>query len=595
MSCRPGERGRHAEVNTPDHPLGESAEAELLDHLVRQRWRVPIPYFVSAVVIAAIVWPAAPWWLAAAWLLLIALVIAAQQRFFAVEANRTAIPVARRLRKLVVLRILNGCCFALSLLLTPYLEQYGRLVYTLIVLGLATGAVASTSGYVPLFLAFVVPTLGGIVAVWIAAGSHSQTPWIEGGIAVTTVLFGLLLWTMARDMYRRFRESFEMRRQQEAMNDRLRDALHQAEAANGAKTRFLASASHDLRQPMHTLSLFAEALWLRPLDAPARNIASHLRQALLALGTQLDALLDISKLDANLVEVRRVPVDLSELLRRLGREYAPEAERRGLAFAARIEAGTHCETDPLLLERILRNLVDNAFKYTSRGTIGLSVETRGPEHIVRVADTGCGIAADEQANVFEEFYQVGNAERDRARGLGLGLSIVKRLAGLLGLRLGLQSAPGVGTTVEIAFTAIAAALQASPAFAPGAESIAGLHILVIEDEETVRLAMQALLDELDCSCDLVASSDAALAAAARRKPDIVIADFRLRGIDSGVAAIRRLRQVEPGLAALLISGDTAPDRLVEAQAAGIRMLHKPARLEPLMQAISREVARQAVT
>ncbi|MDQ6639630.1 MAG: ATP-binding protein [Pseudomonadota bacterium] len=379
-----------------------------------------------------------------------------------------------------------------------------------------------------------------------------------------------------------------MRQQQEEMNTRLRAALDAAESANRAKTRFLASASHDLRQPMHTLSLFAEALWLHPLDPATRDIAAHLRTASLALGTQLDALLDISKLDAAVVPVNAVDIELGTMLRRLHQQYIPEAERRNLAWQVNASGEYLCRTDPLLFERILRNLVDNAFKYTPSGGVLIAVESCDGEHVVSIADTGSGIASEEQERVFEEFYQVDNPERDRARGLGLGLSIVQRLVNLLGARLRLESSLGRGTTIEVALPAVAASLPAVGAAAPSPE-VTGLHVLVIDDEEQVRMGMQTLLQGLGCSTDLVGSTSEALKAASHRKPSIVIADLRLRGADNGIEAIHGLRSMMPGLPALLLSGDTAPDRLRDAHSAGIRMLHKPVTLDVLLNAIEHEL------
>jgi signal transduction histidine kinase/CheY-like chemotaxis protein len=575
---------------TPAAPPAESADEELLLLVAQQARRVPVPVFAVALLTAAMAADTAPAWAVLAWLLLVGTVIAVR-RAVLVRLPSSPQPIGRRLRTAAALNLASGVSHGLAVAFVPYLGDYERVVQTLLLQGLCTGAVATTVGQRALFTAFLMPMVVPLSLAWLLGGGTHRVTWIEAAIALFVALLALILLGLARDLHRMFLESFEMRRQQSAMNLQLREALAQAESASRAKTRFLASASHDLRQPMHTLSLFAEALWMRPLDAASRDIAANMRTALLSLGSQLDALLDISKLDARVVEAKPAAVDLCRLLRRLHHEYLPQADRRGLRLLLQCEGSAPCRTDPLLLERILRNLIDNAIKYTAQGEIRFGVDSAGGRHVVRIADTGCGIAADEQARVFEEFYQVGNAGRNRAQGLGLGLSIVKRLADLLGLHIELASVPGQGTTVSLAIEASGAADEPvqPPALAP---NVAGLSMLVIDDEEHVRLGMKALLEGLGSVPILAATTDEALAAARDHRPDIVLADFRLGGGDDGLAAIRRLRERHPSLPALLLSGDIAPDRLREAQAAGFRLLHKPVALPLLLQAIDAELAKE---
>ena len=565
-----------------------TADEEVLQHLARQGRRVPIPVFVGALVIGAMAFRSAPPAMVPLWLGCVLAVLVVRYLMLGKLGASTAGATADRLRTAIALSAANGIVFGASLAFTPYLTVYERVVQALLLLGLCTGSVATTAGYLPVHLAFTVPTIGALAAAWLAFPGAPLTPWIGRSVGLLTLCFGALLFGMARDARRLFVDSFEMRQQQSEMNIRLREALDAAEAANRAKTRFLASASHDLRQPMHTLSLFAEALWLQPLDPATRGIAGHLRTASLALGTQLDALLDISKLDAAVVQVNAVEVDLGALVRRLHQQYIPEAERRHLGWRLSANGEFRCRTDPLLFERVLRNLVDNAFKYTAQGEVRMALFSRGAEHVIRIADTGVGIPAEEQERVFEEFYQVDNPERDRARGLGLGLSIVQRLSHLLDARLHLESSLGRGTTIEVALAGVIAS-TVEPVVDATAPEVTGLHVLVIDDEEQVRLGMQTLLKGLGCSADLVGSTAEALGAAAARKPHIVIADFRLRGTDNGLTAIHDLRDVMPGLPALLLSGDTAPDRLRDAHSAGIRMLHKPVTLDQLLNAMEHEL------
>jgi signal transduction histidine kinase len=423
-------------------------------------------------------------------------------------------------------------------------------------------------------------------------------------MAFVIALFGLLLVALARDAFRLFRQSYEIRLQhvelnkqlktaldegeairlqQLGLNAQLEAALDQAEAASRAKTRFLASASHDLRQPMHTLSLFGAALALRPLDGRSREIAQHMNTALQTLTSQMDALLDISKLDAGVVPVNRTRIQLSSFLKRIDPEFATAARAKGLRWRVRCPLGIFIETDEFLFERVIRNLLDNAIKYTRSGHVSVSAVAASHGVVLRISDSGRGIATEDQQQVFEEFFQGENPERDRTRGLGLGLAIVRRLENLLQIKIGMESAPGRGTTFCIA---LPLASSAAITVAPSAPAPLGTkHILIIDDETMVQLGMQTLLEEMGCSASLADGTANAVAAARAIKPDVVVADLRLRGTDSGIAAVDAIRKVYPKMPAIFISGETAPEKLREAEGTGIMLLHKPVAIEILRKAI----------
>ncbi len=555
-----------------------TADEALLRLLARQAKRTPLPVLAESALMAGIAWTTVPRAAVASWLAAVGIMLLLRRLVLPRLAQATQVPVHRRLNVAVWLSALNGIVHAASLGFAPFLSDYARVVQTLLILGMCTASVATTMGHRDIFLAYMLPNVLCLTVSWLTGmGTHAAS-WIEGMLAALIVLFAAVLLGLARDGHRLFDESFTIRREKDA-------ALARAEAANGAKTRFLASASHDLRQPMHTLTLFVEALWLRPLDEPTRAIVGHLRAASTGLSEQLDALLDISKLDAQVVKPQPVVIDLAGLVERLGQQARPRAERKGLALQWQLPAMASCRTDPLLLERVLSNLLDNALKYTQRGHVTLRLARADTGWRLSVEDTGCGIDDADRAHVFEEFFQVGNAESDRTQGLGLGLAIVRRLVDLLGLPLGIDSALGRGTTVSLWLPACESA--ASPPDTMGAADITGLRILVVDDEPGVRLGMQALLERLGAHPLLAADAREALAQADRQRPDIVLCDLRLREGD-GIAAIARLRRLWPGLPALLISGDTHPARLRQAREAGLRMLHKPVAADALSRAIAQE-------
>jgi signal transduction histidine kinase/CheY-like chemotaxis protein len=577
------------ELDRPSEQIG--VDEALLQLLARQGRRVPYPVGLSAVVIAVMAAGHLVGWVPALWVALVFGVLGLRWWLLGRLPQMEAVPVRQRLRWAVGLSALNGVVFSLSLCFAPYLSDYQRMVQTILLLGLCAGSVATTAGFMPVFLAFVLPlTLANSLA-WVTGGGgvHVVT-WIEWVLGALILGFGWILVSLARDAYRVFVESLNIRQQQLKSNQQLRLALQQAESAIRAKTRFFASASHDLRQPMHTLSLFGAALTMRPLDPASADIARNMNTALRSLSTQMDALLDISKLDAQVVQVNAEVFSLSSWLSRLQQEFTPAALRKGLTLTLDCPGGAYVESDPVLLERVVRNLIDNAIKYTQTGGVQVSAERRGELWNVAVRDSGVGISEDERAKVFEEFYQVGNPERDRANGLGLGLSIVSRLVDLLDLHLSVESQLGAGSCFSLSIAAVESGLPVSAPREADRLSLPHLRVLVIDDEDAVRLAMQTLLTGYGCDVVLAGSTREGLLKSLTNPPDLLLTDLRLRGADDGIAAVRSLRSAVPGLPAVLISGDTAPERLREAHEAGLTLLHKPVSAEQLVAAIEAAMA-----
>jgi len=361
---------------------------------------------------------------------------------------------------------------------------------------------------------------------------------------------------------------------------RLAELNAQLEAANAAKTRFLAAASHDLRQPVQALVMYMAALQREPSAAVRHDLMARMNQSLQSLGSLFDVLLDVSRLDAGLVPVHPLPLRLDVLLRRLVDEHRLAAEQRGLGLRLRLPheaAGTH--SDAVLLEGCLRNLLDNALKYTPRGGVVLRLHAKATGWRFEVRDTGIGIDPALQPQVFQEFFQVGNEERDRSKGLGLGLSIVKRTAALLGHPLGLRSRPGRGSSFHIDLPR-SEVPPADEAAAPGdTGERAALGLLVIDDDAQVRDSLGALLERW--GHHVVQGSDASEALGqwrAQGEPalDAAIVDLRLRAGRSGLQAIADLRAcLGVALPALVITGDIAPDRLRRLADAGQPWLPKP--------------------
>ncbi|WP_124452156.1 hybrid sensor histidine kinase/response regulator [Paucibacter sp. KBW04] len=567
-------------------------EEELLSLLARQGKRMPLPVGLSALMIGVIVGKGNTGLVqlfSALWVGLVFASLALRWYVLGRLPHLQHVPVARRLQWAMWLSALSGLLFSLSLVFVPWMSDFERMVQTIILLGLCAGAVASTAGYLPVLLMFLVPVSLANCVAWLGHSGMYEARWLDWALGFLILGFAWVLAFLARDAYSVFVDSVAIRHSQIKSNQQLRLALQQAESAMRSRTRFLASASHDLRQPMHTLSLFGSALVRRPLDPGSAAIVGQMNQALQSLTSQMDALLDISKLDAQVVKVENQVFSLSVWLTRLCQEFQAAAQSKGLNLGLDCPADVFVESDPLLLERVLRNLVDNAIKYTSHGRIDIRVQRAGAETEglwrLDVQDTGPGIAAPEQAHIFEEFYQIGG-ERDRAKGLGLGLSIVSRLVDLLDLHLSLASVPGEGTCFSLSIAAVCDPILHAASQSDGAgPQLPHLHVLVLDNEEPVRIAMQALLNSHGCDVTLARSAREAVVKSLQRRPDIVLTDLRLQGGDEGMSAVRSLRGALPGLPAILITGDTAPERLQEASAAGLQVLHKPVLEAQLVAAI----------
>ena len=374
-----------------------------------------------------------------------------------------------------------------------------------------------------------------------------------------------------------------------------------AEAASASRTRFFAAASHDLRQPLHALSVNATTLELlarRADDAQLAELSQGISRALAQSQGLLDALLDISRLDAGAVQLRPANVDLRMLLRQLHAEFSGLAAQRGLRFALQCpEASAWAHTDADQLQRILRNLLDNAFKFTAEGQVSLTM-TRASDSVgndtlsVAVADTGCGIAPADRQKIFEEFYQVGNPARDRNRGLGLGLAIVRRTAELIGAQVRLTDpAHGRGTVFEVELPALdfEGGRATSPVLRASDDLPGVLSVLVVDDEQDILLAISGLLRAVGWRAHTADGSEAALALAGDEGPDfdVAVIDHRLPGC-TGVELALQLRALRPSLPIVMVTGDVAVHWQVRRH--GLRVLHKPLDGTTLTRAIAAAVA-----
>lgn len=461
-----------------------------------------------------------------------------------------------------------------------------QLVLMVMASGSATGALHAFVAWLPGFLAFFVPVVGGLMVGCLLQGG--VTSW---AIAASAVGYAAYNARFAVLMHASLLDALKAKHAMAAMATDLQVQRDRAEQASTAKSRFLAAASHDLRQPVQAMGLFLAALRDDGGQVGDAALIDHLDASLRNLRAMLTNMLDLSRLDADALSPRLQPVLVDRLLARLLAEQRPLAAARALVLRCRPGcAGAAAQADPALLERMLRNLLANALKYTRAGGVTLVCRRRGAALWLQVFDSGSGIAPAWQSRVFEPFARGDDALRGDADGLGLGLAITQRMAALQGLQLRLHSRPGRGSVFTIVLP-VAAALpteHAAPAAAddPAAPVAMAANaggapprlVLVVDDDPAVAAATAALLrvwghDTLVCHADADAL---AAVAAARRVPDLLITDARLAGGRSGLALAARIGQrIGRPLPVIVLTGDTAPERITQAAAAGHPLLHKP--------------------
>jgi two-component system, sensor histidine kinase len=444
--------------------------------------------------------------------------------------------------------------------------------------GMATSTIIHCSYWIESYYAFILPllTLSGLRLLW-EGGNEYQ------GLAALTALLLVLVIQMAHESRNSVLGAIRLRFENTGLIEQLRAEKEKAEIGSRDKTRFLASASHDLRQPVHALTLFADALQAELVTERSLALLGNIGRSIEAINQLLSSLLDISKLDANIIKANPGHFPLSTLLNQLDAEYAPQAHSKGLAWHVE-DSGLSVYSDRILLETMLRNLISNAIRYTRSGHIAVKCLQQGAEIFIEIIDTGIGIPDDQKKEIFREFYQLENSERDRSKGLGLGLAIVERVAALLNHRIILDSEPDRGSRFTIVLSAGNPKKVIAPASAAfnGQRDVNGMRILVIEDEADVRKAMQAVLESWGCSVILADSEEDALdKMQGTEPPHAIVADYRLRDGKTGGQAIESLRHIfNANIPALIITGDTDPERLKEAQVSGHSVMHKP--LQPGM-------------
>lgn len=462
------------------------------------------------------------------------------------------------------------------------------ILYIVICSGVVSGGFFATAFYFPSMLAFAISSITPIILNFILNGS-SLHPWLGGAIAI----YALTFFAFTLNLHFFLLDSLIRREREITLSRRLEEEKKQTELAHQEKNRFLAAASHDLRQPLQAIHFFQYALEKQlPIDQDWA-VFKKMQESTQSLTELLDVLLDISKLDAGGIEIKRQPIFLHELLHRVYQRYFPLAANAGIDLEY-VPVRIWVDSDPNALERIVQNLVVNAIKHMNKqGRIVLGARRYKKGIRIEVHDNGVGIPATAQTAIFTEFYQLNNPERNRHKGLGLGLSIVKRLAGLLEHEVGLISQEGKGCVFSLKLP-LASATTLPIVFTPPANTSAipsmQRQVLLVEDDKTVLDALVLLFRLWGYATVTVETLDAT--SILQQHPDIqlIVSDYQLQDGYDGLRLIQQLRwHSDRDIPAILITGNTSPDTLKSISQSGIAVSYKP--INPR---ILRELAEQTV-
>jgi signal transduction histidine kinase len=588
------------------------ARADQVAELYAGWHRTSASMLLGAALLCAAMWGRASPWLMAAWCALI--VVNQLWRGVLVRAWRRALPgpaaIPRWGRYWAAGSTLAGMLWGLAAIAMYSASPPDQALLIVCLFGVVLGGLNLTAVYKPSFYGFVLCALVPLIAREALEGDqvHVFTAAVMSVVLGFVLAFGHHLNdVLTRSLAIRYQNT-DLIVELKGQTRMAEEARASAEAANRAKSQLLAAASHDLRQPLHVLGLYTAALAVRARDAQWRPLVVNLQTAVDALEGQFAQLLDLSQLEAGGLAPQRARVALAPLFARITEDFAPQAAAKSLALRA-APTRLAVDSDGALLERMVRNLVANAVRYTTRGGIVIGARRRGAKVAIVVADTGIGIAAEHTRRIFEEFYQVRGARDGGAAptGMGLGLAIVRRLAALLGHDVGVVSRPGTGSCFRICAQRVTDAVREfsgnpcrtllTASARAGRATLDTMLVAVIDDDDAAVAAMAALFSTWGAAAVGGRDAGSTLDALGQcgRYPDLVVADLRLADGLSGIDVVRVLRD-ELGfpVPALLVSGDMSIGAERAARGAGLTLLAKPVD-PPVLEAVATALVARAAS
>lgn len=491
------------------------------------------------------------------------------------------------LDKLFILSLLVGTVWGMLFLISiKPVHQFELLVLTTIYFVLISTTSSYLGVYQPAYFAFVLPiTILFILKLIIIGGS---TNYILSSLLLTYFSF---ISSLSRNAHFSSRAASKLTYQN---NSLFNDILKQKEIADKAvlvKNQFLAAASHDLRQPLHAQGLFVTALEYSELSQDAKILANKIKTSNNALTSLLNGLLDIARLESNAKEYQPKHIALNPIIENINQQYFDLAAENETRLKLKIDNEMYVFSDDYLLSRLITNLVDNSVKFTHKGIILIQTKVLRNKILLTIADTGSGIPENQHKYVFEEFTQLDNSERDRQKGLGLGLSIVKRISNVIDVPIQLKSRIDKGTQFTLTLNRTS---QIKRGFKENTSkskienySLIGKTILVIDDDKDILEGMEIIINQWGAFVITAENLKEAIVKLNNKKPDMIISDLRLREGKTGIEAITELRSMfHENISAVLITGDTATERVEMAKKAKLKLLHKPVDTQRLQATIN---------
>ena len=473
----------------------------------------------------------------------------------------------------VIFSGISGCIWGSAGVLFFDTSTPEAIIFLSIVLtGMTAGSVSSLSTYLPTYAAYSIPTMGPFAIRCIYEGLPEFT-----AIGILAIFFVIVNIGFATKVQKSVIGFIRLKFENLELIDQLKIENDRAEKASSDKSKFIAATSHDLRQPLNALRLFVGALHHEKLSPKAHKIAEDIEHSSKALSDMLNAVLDISKLDASTIEPQILQFPVQSTLDRAVRDHAARAVKKGIDLRV-VPSAAYIQSDPHLLNRIIANLVSNACRYTKSGSILIGCRPRGDDVVIEVWDTGIGMLDGDIKEIFNEYKRLPDGNKMEESGLGLGLAIVRSLAKTLDHEVCVKSVHGKGSVFSIRVPR--GVEQPSKAVAPAEDimSIDGVKLLIIDDDKFSRSGISEITKHWGCEVEAVSSADTALALINSNafRPDIIISDYRLGDGKTGVQAIAAVRALlGESIPATLISGDTGNDLTDKAKKAGLPVLHKP--------------------
>lgn len=423
------------------------------------------------------------------------------------------------------------------------------------------------SAYMQAFYALVVP-----VTLSLCFAFFAQKEIVQVEAIIVFIMFSLINFRFARTEHNDITNLITLQFEKEGLAQKLEQSVEE-------KNRFLAAASHDLRQPLHASGLLLSALNDHVSTKAGKQLLGDISMSMQALSDSFGSLLDMSKLDAGVIETDIEHFSLSELIQGVCNDFSSQAKDKNIELSF---SGDEIAvlSDSIQLERIIRNLVSNAVTYTQKGIVNISW-VKQSDLVVElvIKDTGIGIHTSELDNIFSEYYQVDNPERDRNKGFGLGLAIVKRLCDLLSFKIAVDSEIDKGTTFKLSLPiGDIVEVKDKGVVSASTGNLSGFKLLVIDDDLTVLNSMNALLSNWGCKVFCAENDEEAIQVLSEldSKPDMILADYRLRDNKTGVQACERIfDEFNYEVPVVIITGDTSPERLQSVVSSGYQLLHKP--------------------